>query len=319
MSLAVTVAGQAQTGAVTLPGLVPPAVANGTAIAAGSFSSGQMLRLVFGLQHPQMAEEEQFLEALHTKGSPEFMHFLTADEWNARFSPSQQDEQAVVDWAQALGWTVTHRFANRLLVDVEAPASSIEAALGVKINSYAIGGRSYYSNDRNPAIPAALGNIVHSVGGLNNIQVMKFGANGFAQPVFPVYSPGLSYFVGESGSDAGDRTKLAGDPGKTNGVYDPTALYSSQAYDTTALNALGHCCNPLGSVSPPPETSIAIVGTGYLSAADITGFHNAYPYLADNWQEFYIDGTPTTPDVEGTMDVEWSTAMANSRRPLKGQ
>ena len=66
------------------------------------------------------------------------------------------------------------------------------------------------------------------------------------------------------------------------------------------------------SVSPPAETSIAIVSTGYLSAADISGFHNAYPYLAGNFQEFYIDGTFTTPDAEGTMDVEWATVMANS-------
>ena len=71
MSLAAAVAGQAQTGAAAeIPGLVPPAVANGTAVAGGSFSSGQMLRLVIGLRHPHMAEEEQFLEALHTKGSP---------------------------------------------------------------------------------------------------------------------------------------------------------------------------------------------------------------------------------------------------------
>ncbi len=95
VSLAVTVAGQAQTGAVTLPGLVPPAVANATAVAAGPFSASQMLRLVFGLQHPHMAEEEQFLVDLNTKGSPEYRHFLTADEWNTRFSPSPEDEQAV--------------------------------------------------------------------------------------------------------------------------------------------------------------------------------------------------------------------------------
>jgi subtilase family serine protease len=207
-------------------------------VAAGSFSSSQMLRLVFGLQHPHIADEEQFLVDLQTVGSPEFRHFLTADEWNARFSPSPQDEQALVDWAQSQGFTVTNRFANRLRVDVEAPVSVIEAALGVKIDSYAIGVRRYYSNDRNPAAPAALGNIVHSAGGLNNIQVMKFGNREYAQPEFPVYSPGLSYFVGVSGSDAGDRTKLAGDPGLTDGVYDPTALYNSRAYDTRTVNAL---------------------------------------------------------------------------------
>src|SRR5579871_98308 len=133
LSLAFTVAGQAQTGAVTLPGLLPPAVTNGAAVSTGSFSSSQMLRLVIGLQHPHMAEEEQFLVNLNTKGSPEYRHFVSADEWNARFSPSAQDEQAVVDWAEANGFTVTHRFANRLLVGVDAPVSTIEAALAVKI------------------------------------------------------------------------------------------------------------------------------------------------------------------------------------------
>jgi hypothetical protein len=318
VGLAAAVAVQAQTGAATeIPGLVPPAVTNGTASAGGSFGSSQMLRLVIGLQHPHMADEEQFLEALHTKGSPEFMHFLTADEWNARFSPSPQDEQAVVDWAQANGLTISQRFANRLLVDVEAPVSAIEAALGVKINSYAINGASYYSNDRNPAVPAALGSIVHSVGGLNNIQVMKPGNHGFAEPVSPIYSAGPAYALGESSSLDGDRTKLAGaQPGFTNGVYDPSDMYSSQAYDTNALDALGHCCNPLDNPGVAPrEASIAIVSAGTQNGSDITGFHNTYPYLAYFYQEISIDGTPQCCDPEGTLDLEWSTAMANSFGP----
>ena len=244
------VAGQAQTVAgPELPGLVPAAVVNGAAVAGGSFSSSQMLRLVFGLQHPHMAEEEQFLVDLNTKGSPQYRHFLTADEWNARFSPSQQDEQAVVDWAQANGLTVSQRFANRLLVDVEAPVSAIEAALGVKINSYAIGGASYYSNDRNPVVPAALGNIVHSVGGLNNIQVMKPANRGIPEPEFPVYSPGPAYAVGESVRIKGDPAKLPGaNPGITNGAYDPSDLASSEAYDANALYALRHINRELYAV-----------------------------------------------------------------------
>ena len=36
------------------------------------------------------------------------------------------------------------------------------------------------------------------------------------------------------------------------------------------------------------------------------------PYLAVNYEEFYIDGTPPCCDSEGTLDLEWSTAMANS-------
>lgn len=297
-----------------LAGLVPPAVVNGTAVAAGHFNPNQMLRLVFGLQRPHIMEEEQFLADLHTKGSPQFQHFLTADEWNARFSPSQQDEQAVVSWAQAQGLTVTQRYPNRLLVDVEAPVSAIEKALAVTINSYQVNGAAYYSNDRDPVVPASLGGIVHSVAGLNNLQVLTPANGGLQQPVFPLYAPGPAIAAGESGSQDGDGTSLAGaHPSITGGAYDPTDVYSSQAYDTNALAALGHCCNPLGNAGvTPPETSIAIATAGSQSGNDITGFLRQYPYLAAHYGAYYVDGTPTCCDGEGTMDLEWSTAMSNS-------
>ena len=47
-------------------------------------------------------------------------------------------------------------------------------------------------------------------------------------------------------------------------------------------------------------------------AADLAGFQGRYSYLAYNLNEYYIDGTPSALDFEGTMDVEWATAMANS-------
>ncbi len=81
-------------------------------------------------------EEEQFLRELINPESPDFHHFLTAAEWNARFSPSAADEQKVVNWARSQGLNVTNRYPNRLLVDVEAPSGVIEKALSVTVNSY---------------------------------------------------------------------------------------------------------------------------------------------------------------------------------------
>jgi len=109
-------------------------------------------------------------------------------------------------------------------------------------------------------------------------------------------------------------------PPITNGNYDPTDIFSSEAYDANALYAQGHCCNPLGNLNgTPKETSIAIATAGSQDFADIHGFHNTYPYLADHVFEVGIDGetvpcdpTVTTCDFEGTMDMEWSTAMSNS-------
>src|ERR1700719_3906507 len=94
----------------------PRQVFDGSANLIEHYNPNQKLRLTLALQPPHVAEEEQFLRELQTKGSPDYHRFLTPAEWTARFDPSQQDEQAVVDWAQSQGLTVTHRFPNRRLV-----------------------------------------------------------------------------------------------------------------------------------------------------------------------------------------------------------
>ena len=114
----------------------PAAVTNGKAQLLGQYNPDQELRLVFGLQPPHMQEEEQFLQELQNRDSPRFHNYLSAEEWNDRFAPSPQDEQAVVDWATSQGLTITHRYPNRLLVDVEATVATIEKALNVTINRY---------------------------------------------------------------------------------------------------------------------------------------------------------------------------------------
>jgi hypothetical protein len=301
----------------------PPSVADGTAKLVEHYNPSQMLRLVIGLRPPHPDEEEQFLRDLQDKTSPNFHHFLTAQEWNARFAPSVQDEQAVVDWAQSQGLTVTQRYPNRLMVNVEAPAGDIERALHVTINHYQQGAKVFFSNDRDPVIPSNLAGVVQSVGGLNSLQVLHPSNKSAKEPVFPDYSPGPAVGKGLSGGKDADRSKLpkaqkglksgAMTPGFTNGAYDPTDIFSSQAYDANALYNQGHCCNPTGNPGvTPPQTSIAIATAGTQDGNDFTGFHNQYSYLADHWQQFYIGGTPTCCDGEGTMDMEWSTAMSNS-------
>ena len=60
---------------------------------------------------------------------------------------------------------------------------------------------------------------------------------------------------GKSGGHTADRTKLPSalakgvasgpTPGLTNGAYDPSDMFSSEAYDTNGLFALGHCAGGL--------------------------------------------------------------------------
>ncbi len=91
-------------------------------------------------------------------------------------------------------------------------------------------------------------------------------------------------------------------------------MYSSQAYDVNAEQAVAPCCNPQHiSTGSPAATSIAVATAGsHAFNTDIPGFASRYSYLAYDINEQYIDGTPTSLDYEGTMDTEWSMSMANS-------
>jgi hypothetical protein len=323
------------------PGEPPFNVRNGTAKLVGHFNDPrQMLRLAFGLVPPHLAEEEEFLQELMTPGSPQFHQFLTPEQWNARFAPTVEDEQAVVDWATSQGLTITHRFPNRLIVDVEAPVATIEKALQVRISSYLLDGYSYVSNEREPLSPAHLSGIIRSVGGLNNFPQMHPASFRGIQPPGPLYNPGPVVGVGHTHHADGDRAKLEEArarsrqnvaPNITNGRYDPTDIYTSNAYDYDALKNQGHCCNPNHNVGGAPrESSIALAtygnlhvdGSGHLT--DIDGFQTTYNYLAVNVTTVPIDGgpgsctvtiTPPQPcdnDAETTLDAEWSTATSNS-------
>ena len=324
----------------------PPAdVRSGRATALGRFTvPTQMRRLAFALVTPRPDEEEQFLQELITPGSPQFHKFLTADQWNARFSPTEEDEQAVMDWATSQGMTITHRFPNRLIVNVEAPMGTIERALQVRINYYQVDGYTYFANEREPVLPARVSHLIRDVAGLHNFPLMHpKAAHGAPLPPGPLYTPGAAAGEPRRQHADGDRAKyeevqaglranVVPTPNLTSGNYDPTDIYAPNAYNYTALQNQGHCCNPnhLAGGSPP-QASIAIAAYGNLqftgsfpnaTFTDINGFQAQYPYLAYNITAITVDGgpgfctvTPTQPcnaDLETTLDTEWSIATANS-------
>ena len=315
----------------------PMEVVNGTAQLVSRFAAQSKIRLTLGLNPPKLAEEEKFLAGLQDKNSPNFHKYLTPEQWNTRFAPSAQDEQAVVDWLTANGMTVTHRYPNRLVVDAEATSQVVEKAFAVQVNSYKVGAQVEFSNDRDPVIPAHLVGILHSVGGLNSIQRTHAPREGSISQQSGQYSPGavVSNQAGQHGD--GKTTELEAamkaseaklgasnvmkdlasgsnpEPGITNGYIDPTDIYSSYGYDFNALQAQGHCCNPTNdSGGSTPTTSIAIATAGDFASSDITGFQSQYPYLAYFYNRVFIDGTPSCCNDETTLDTEWAIATANS-------
>lgn len=327
-------------GQVALTNHVNEKVANGSATLLSPYNPAKKLRLVLTLQPPHMAEEEAFLAELETKGSPNFHKFLTAEEWNARFAPSAEDEQKVVDWATSQGLTVTHRFANRLLVDVEAPVEVIEKVFNVAINNYQVGSEVDFSNDRDPVVPTELSGILYSVAGLNSIDRLQGGmpearkAKGADYVPGPVFVEGIASHGDGNPNMAPDAVHAAltaglasPRPGFTNGYADPGDIFSSEAYNWDGLQRFSHCCNVHNdSTGSPAVSSIALATYAGFNGSDVNTFFTTYGF-AWNYTPYNIDGTGTPPsecvvgstgcpsvavDDEATLDTEYSTATSNS-------
>jgi len=304
---------------VTLAHHTPGKVVDGTAIRIDHYNTEKKLRLAIFVTPPDLAGEEQLIREQQTKGSPNFHKFLSADEWNARFGPKVEDEQKVVDWANSQGLTVTNRYANRILVDVEAPAGVIEKVLSVTINHYQVGEEVDFSNDRDPSIPAHLSGIVGGIFGLNSIERMKpMTGHAEARKNWD-YVPGPVHSEGVDSKGDGDPTKapwnrlaeaapaqsdaVSGkgaaisasglttpNPPDEIGGVDPANLYSSQVYDYNALLAQSKCCNVHNdSTGSPADTSIALVTFGGFLESDANTFFQFYG-MAWNITAYSING-----------------------------
>jgi len=344
---------QAQTpeSSVILGRHTPKKVVDGTAFRIGHYDPEQKLRLAIFVTPRDLAGQEKLLNDLQDKKSPLFHKFLTREEWDERFGPTKESEQAVVDWATSQGFTVTHRFDNRVLVDVEATAGTIEKALNVTINKYQVGDEVDFSNDRDPQIPAHLSGIIGGIFGLESIDRAKPASGHGQKPNRPDYLPGPSYKeVGSSQGDGdptkapwahvADATSVAGRaqddrgsqataPNAPNdiGTLDPSNLYSSYGYDLNALYAKSKCCNVHNDANgSPADTSIALVTFANYQQSDVNTFFTYYGLAWKN-TAYEIDGDPSTTsectvgdsgcpglgeDDEADLDVEWSTAFSNS-------
>lgn len=315
--------------------LTPPEVLDGRATLVDHYTPSNMLRLAIVLTPPHMTEERQFLDDLQNKQSPLFHQYLSAADWDARFAPSVEDEQAVVDWARSQGLTITHRYDDRLVVDIEAPAGTIEKALSVTLNHYRLPAegndeaRIVFSNDRDPVLPSRLSEVVESVHGLSSILVRRPGS-GRVVPQ-PDYTPGPAVkdagtlqkdaTTGEATAASGELESKGGVTPPPAGYYTPSDMWSSDAYDYRALMNQKHCCNPLNNSSghSPRESSIAIGAFGDVSFTDVNNFQSAFSYLATYVDKISIDGGYTCNYAKGddgcsevTLDTEWSLSMANS-------
>jgi len=115
-------------------------------------SSTLRLDVVLPLRDP--AGLEQFVQDVYNPSSSSYRHFLTAPEFTARFGPTQEDYDAVVNYAASHGFAVAGGSRDAMDVQIEGSVKNIETAFHVSMGVYRhpTENRTFYAPDREPSV-----------------------------------------------------------------------------------------------------------------------------------------------------------------------
>ncbi len=129
---------------------------------------GQQLNLSLGLQPRNVANLNSLLGSLYDPQSPQYHQYLTPDQFESLFAPTPDQVQQVVSYLQSQGMTVTSIAPNNLLIDATATVAQADQAFSTTINNYQLGSQTFYANATPPVVPAAISQLITSIGGLDN-------------------------------------------------------------------------------------------------------------------------------------------------------
>lgn len=130
------------------------------------------ISVTLALALPALGEAENLQQRIYTPGDPLYHHFLTAQEFAARFGPSDADVAAVV--GALARYRLTARRTTATTLQVIGMPADMERAFSVSLHSYEVGpegkvpGYSFHAPASHPVIPAEIASAVKAVIGLNS-------------------------------------------------------------------------------------------------------------------------------------------------------
>jgi len=146
---------------------------NGQAKSVGRLPAKQSMQLDVVLALRDKTGLEGFLQKLYDPSSPFYRNFLTVQEFTERFGPTQENYDAVVNFAKANGFTVVGGKRDALDVQLKGSVAAIETAFHVTLGLYhdPIQNRDFYAPDREPTVDLPF-QLWH-VSGLDNYSIPR--------------------------------------------------------------------------------------------------------------------------------------------------
>jgi len=129
-------------------------VSSGEAPIVGLLPASKMLHFDIVLKLSHAPELESFLQDIYDPNSPNFRHYITPQEFTARFGPSQEDYDAVIQFAKASGFQVIGGSRDARTVQLNGAVGAIEKAFHLTMSLYRDPkeNRTFYAPDREPTV-----------------------------------------------------------------------------------------------------------------------------------------------------------------------
>ncbi|MFC0539940.1 S53 family peptidase [Kutzneria chonburiensis] len=139
----------------------------------GELPAQQRVSVAVSLNLRNGTELDRTIAAVNDPHSPQYGHFLTPEQFTARFGPTDDQVTRVKEYLRGQGLSIDSVSANHLTVDASGPAAAVQKAFGTTLANYRDGktDRPFYANTSAPTLPADLAGTVLDVAGLNNRQI----------------------------------------------------------------------------------------------------------------------------------------------------
>lgn len=220
------------------------------------------------------------LAAQQNPDSAEYHHWLTPEEYAARFGASDADVAKISAWLESQGLTVTGVARGRNSVFADGTAAQVDQAFQTEIHRFVRNGETHFANATEPSLPAAFSGVISAIRGLNNFRMKPAIRAVRALPKFD--APGGDHFLA---------------PNDFATIYDVNPVYSA------GIDGSGQ--------------KLVIAGQTQINLSDIQAFRSSFGLSANDPQIVFVPNTQnpgiSSSDLpEADLDLEWSGAVARN-------
>jgi subtilase family serine protease len=125
----------------------------------------------------QQAALDSLVRAQQDPKSPSYHKWLTTSQYAQQFGASDADIETVSGFLSQQGFNVSRVLPNKLAIEFSGTTGQLRSTFKTEIHSFTSKGQTFFANDRDPQIPAALTPVVAGFVSLNNYSAVSSTAS----------------------------------------------------------------------------------------------------------------------------------------------